>query len=124
MIGAGAFGTALAVAQAAEGRGCALWGRDAAAMAAAERAREAAAAARRGAAADARAAPPSSPTLAGAEALLLALPAQATEGFLAAQAPRCRRRRWCSAPRGSTRAASGCRPRSPRRARRAGRWRR
>ena len=40
VLGAGAFGTALAVAQAAEGREVRLWGRDPEAMAAAERARE------------------------------------------------------------------------------------
>jgi glycerol-3-phosphate dehydrogenase (NAD(P)+) len=81
VAGAGAFGTALAVVQAGEGREVALWGRDAAAMRAAEAAREA----------------PRLPgialpaglrctgalgELAGAEAVLLALPAQATEGFL------------------------------------------
>jgi glycerol-3-phosphate dehydrogenase (NAD(P)+) len=82
VVGAGAFGTALAVAQAAEGRAVRLWGRDAAAMAAAERKRE-------------------MPRLPGvplppglacvsdlaalgeAAAVLLVLPAQATEGFLA-----------------------------------------
>ena len=85
VIGAGAFGTALAVVQAAEGRRVALWGRDAATMAAAETAR----------------ALPRLPgvtlppglgcvsrleALAGAEALLLVLPAQETDRFLAAHA--------------------------------------
>ena len=41
VIGAGAFGTALAVAEAAEGREVRLWGRDAAAQRAAERDRAA-----------------------------------------------------------------------------------
>lgn len=83
VIGAGAFGTALAVAQAAEGREVRLWGRDAAAMAGAGAAR----------------AVPRLPgvtlppniactsdlgTLAGAEAILLAVPAQTTGAFLAA----------------------------------------
>ncbi len=81
VIGAGAFGSALAVAQAAEGRPVCLWGRDAAAMARAEAER-----------ATARlpgvVLPPEVRCVAdlaaldGAEALLLALPAQATEGFL------------------------------------------
>jgi glycerol-3-phosphate dehydrogenase (NAD(P)+) len=85
VIGAGAFGTALAVAEAREGRAVRLWGRDAAAMAAAEAARE-----------TPRlpgVALPSTLTctaaladLAGAEATLLVLPAQATEAFLAAHA--------------------------------------
>jgi glycerol-3-phosphate dehydrogenase (NAD(P)+) len=85
VLGAGAFGTALAVAQAAEGRPVRLWGRDAAAMAEAERAR-------------AVARLPGVPLpdglvctsdlagLAGAEALLLAMPAQATGAFLAEHA--------------------------------------
>lgn len=81
VIGAGAFGTALAIAEAAEGRKVRLWGRDAAAMAASEVSR----------------ATPHLPgadlppglrctadltDLAGAEALLLVVPAQATAGFL------------------------------------------
>jgi glycerol-3-phosphate dehydrogenase (NAD(P)+) len=85
VIGAGAFGTALAVAEAAEGREVRLWGREAAAMAEAERRREA----------------PRLPgvrlppglacvgnlaALGPAEALLLVLPAQVTERFLAANA--------------------------------------
>jgi glycerol-3-phosphate dehydrogenase (NAD(P)+) len=85
VAGAGAFGTALAVAQAAEGRPVRLWGRDPSAMSAAETARETARL-------------PGVPlppplacvsdlaALAGARAVLLAVPAQATEGFLAAHA--------------------------------------
>ena len=84
VIGAGAFGTALAVAEAAEGREVRLWGRDAAAMAEAERARRA----------------PRLPDAAlpetlrcvsdlaelrAASAVLLALPAQVTGTFLGAQ---------------------------------------
>ncbi len=83
VIGAGAFGTALAVVQAAAGRAVVLWGRDAAAMAAMEAARanprlpgvalppELACTADLGA-------------LAGVEALLLVVPAQQTEAFLRA----------------------------------------
>jgi glycerol-3-phosphate dehydrogenase (NAD(P)+) len=82
VIGAGAFGTALAVAEAAAGREVRLWGRDAAAVAEAGRRREV------------RHLPgvPLPDTLAltaeladlaGAKAILLAVPAQATEGFLA-----------------------------------------
>jgi glycerol-3-phosphate dehydrogenase (NAD(P)+) len=87
VIGSGAFGTALAVAQAAEGREVRLWGRDAAAMAAAERAREVARL-------PGIALPPSLrctsalADLADAETLLLVVPAQATEAFLAAAADR------------------------------------
>ncbi len=84
VAGAGAFGTALAVVQAAAGKRVVLWGRDREAMAAMQAAR-------------------SNPRLdgvelpagilctsdlrrlAGARALLLAVPAQATEGFLARQ---------------------------------------
>lgn len=40
VVGAGAFGTALAVVQATEGRAVTLWGRDEAAMAAAAATRE------------------------------------------------------------------------------------
>jgi glycerol-3-phosphate dehydrogenase (NAD(P)+) len=86
VIGAGAFGTALGVAQAAEGREVRLWGRDAAAMRAAESFRRLPrlpqvplperVSCRTGLA-----------ELAGAEAVLLALPAQATEGFLKAHGP-------------------------------------
>jgi glycerol-3-phosphate dehydrogenase (NAD(P)+) len=83
VIGAGAFGTALAVAQAAEGREVRLWGRDAGAMAAAERAREVPRL-------PGVALPPSLgctselADLAGAEALLLVVPAQETGAFLRA----------------------------------------
>ncbi|WP_111429404.1 NAD(P)H-dependent glycerol-3-phosphate dehydrogenase [Rhodobacteraceae bacterium DSL-40] len=81
VIGAGAFGSALAVAAAAAGRPVLLWGRDPAAMAAAEAAR----------------AVPRLPgitlpaeitctgdlgALSGADALLLVVPAQQTEHFL------------------------------------------
>jgi glycerol-3-phosphate dehydrogenase (NAD(P)+) len=83
VIGAGAFGTALAVVQAAAGRSVRLWGRDAAAI---------------GAMAAARENPRHLPgvvlppglepvaelaALGRADAVLLALPAQATHGFLA-----------------------------------------
>jgi glycerol-3-phosphate dehydrogenase (NAD(P)+) len=85
VVGAGAFGTALAVVQATEGRAVRLWGRDGAAMRAAQAA---------------RAVPrlPGVPlppgldcvgdlaALHGAEAILLAVPAQATEAFLKAHA--------------------------------------
>lgn len=82
VIGAGAFGTALAVAEAAAGRGVCLWGRDAGRMAVADGTREIAAL-------------PGVPLppalgltselagLADAEAILLAVPAQQTEAFLA-----------------------------------------
>jgi len=81
VIGPGAFGTALAVVQAAAGHGVRLWGRDGAAMARAEAVREI----------------PRLPGVAlpeglrctgdlgdldGAEAILLALPAQVTGDFL------------------------------------------
>ena len=85
VIGAGAFGTALAVAQAGEGRRVALWGRDAAAQAAADAAR--ANPKLRGVRLpDDLACVADLAGLAGAEAVLLALPAQATEPFLAAHA--------------------------------------
>jgi glycerol-3-phosphate dehydrogenase (NAD(P)+) len=81
VVGAGAFGTALAVVQANGGREVRLWGRDAEAMAAAQAAR-----------AVARLPGIALPegldcagdlaALAAAEVVLLALPAQATEGFL------------------------------------------
>jgi glycerol-3-phosphate dehydrogenase (NAD(P)+) len=85
VVGAGAFGTALAVAQAAEGRAVRLWGRDAAAMAEAERGREAPRL-------PGVALPPGIACVSDLAALrdaatvLLVLPAQATEGFLSAQA--------------------------------------
>jgi glycerol-3-phosphate dehydrogenase (NAD(P)+) len=83
VVGAGAFGSALAVVQAVAGRPVRLWGRDAAAMGAMA-----------GAGENMRhlpgvALPPGLEpvadlaALAGADAVLLALPAQATEGFLA-----------------------------------------
>jgi glycerol-3-phosphate dehydrogenase (NAD(P)+) len=85
VVGAGAFGTALAVAQAAEGREVRLWGRDPAAIAAADAAR-------------ANPRLPGVPLppglgcvsdladLAGADPLLLVVPAQETGAFLAAHA--------------------------------------
>ena len=84
VIGAGAFGTALAVVQAAAGRATLLWGRDAAAIAET--------AARRENQARLPGVPLPEPLgttadladLAGAEILLLAVPAQATGAFLAA----------------------------------------
>jgi glycerol-3-phosphate dehydrogenase (NAD(P)+) len=85
VIGAGAFGTALAVVQAAEGRAVVLWGRNERAMAAAEMARETPRL-------PGVALPPGLACVAelgalrGAAALLLVLPAQETEGFLAAHA--------------------------------------
>ncbi len=83
VIGAGAFGTALAVAEAAAGRAVRLWGRDAPRMAAAERTRETQAlpgvALPPGLAATGDLA-----ALADAGAILLVVPAQATEAFLAA----------------------------------------
>ncbi len=82
VLGAGAFGTALAVAQASEGREVRLWGRDRQAMMMAEDAREVPRL-------PGIALPPSLSCigdleeLAEAEALLLAVPAQETEAFLA-----------------------------------------
>lgn len=82
VVGAGAFGTALAIAEASAGRDVRLWGRDADAMATAEESRISprlpgvnlptglACTAELGALAD-------------AEAVLLAVPAQATASFLA-----------------------------------------
>jgi glycerol-3-phosphate dehydrogenase (NAD(P)+) len=76
VIGAGAFGTALAVAEAVEGRRVTLWGRDGGALRAADRL-------------PGLALPPSlAPVtdlaaLAGAEAILLVVPAQQTGAFLA-----------------------------------------
>lgn len=86
VVGAGAFGTALAVVQAAEGRPVALWGRDAAAMREIETARE-----NRGRLPGVALPAPvrcasDLAVLARAEVLLLALPAQQTEAFLAAHA--------------------------------------
>lgn len=82
VIGAGAFGTALAVVEAASGRTVRLWGRDAATQ-------QAAAAARSlprlpGVPLPGALAPVTDlAALAGADALLLAVPAQATGAFLA-----------------------------------------
>ena len=100
VIGAGAFGTALAVAQAAEGREVRLWGRDAAAMAEAERAREV----------PRLPGVPLPPTLrctadlaelGGAEAVLLVLPAQATEALPGrGRGAGCRPRRWSLCAKG------------------------
>lgn len=79
VIGAGAFGTALAVAEASEGRAVALWGRDGGAFRAAERL-------------PGVALPPSLQpvddlaAIGGAEALLLVVPAQQSGSFLAAHA--------------------------------------
>jgi len=76
VIGAGAFGTALAIAEGLAGREVVLWARDPAAA---------------GARLPGAALPPGLRrtgdlgALAGAEALLLVLPAQATGGFLAAR---------------------------------------
>jgi glycerol-3-phosphate dehydrogenase (NAD(P)+) len=83
VAGAGAFGTALAVVQAGEGREVALWGRDAGAMRAAEAAREAPRLPGIALPGGLRCTP-ALEELSGAEAVLLALPAQATEGFLRA----------------------------------------
>jgi glycerol-3-phosphate dehydrogenase (NAD(P)+) len=86
VAGAGAFGTALAIAQAAEGRDVRLWGRDAAAMAVAQARRTTPrlpdATLPPGLACTAELA-----DLRGAEAILLAVPAQATADFLAAHGP-------------------------------------
>ena len=84
VVGAGAFGTALAVAEAAAGRAVRLWGRDADRMAGGRGARETAA----------LPGVPLPPALAAtgelaalaeAEAILLVVPAQQTEAFLAAR---------------------------------------
>lgn len=81
VLGAGAFGTALAVVQAAEGRKVVLWGRDAAAMPALD-------AARASPALPGVVLPPDLActadfgAVAAAELVLLAVPAQATEDFL------------------------------------------
>ena len=82
VVGAGAFGTALAVAEAAAGRAVRLWGRDADRMAAIDGARE-------NPALPGLPLPPALAAtgalaaLAEAEAILLAVPAQQTEAFLA-----------------------------------------
>jgi glycerol-3-phosphate dehydrogenase (NAD(P)+) len=77
VIGAGAFGTALAVAQAAEGRRVALWGRDGGALRAAGRLPGLSFPDTLAPATDLAA-------LGAAEAILLAVPAQQTGPFLAA----------------------------------------
>jgi hypothetical protein len=82
VLGAGAFGTALACAEAAEGLPVVLWGRDAGAMAEIATRRENA---RRlpGVTLPEAVVPVADlATVAEAQALLLALPAQQTEGFL------------------------------------------
>jgi len=82
VVGAGAFGTALAVAEATAGRAVRLWGRDAGRMAWAEAARETPAL-------PGVTLPPSLvvsgdlAVLAEAAAILLVVPAQQTEAFLA-----------------------------------------
>jgi glycerol-3-phosphate dehydrogenase (NAD(P)+) len=81
VIGAGAFGTALAVAQARAGRAVTRWGRAPALRAGGENPRLP------GVTLPAAVTPTDDVgALVGVEALLLALPAQATEGFLAASA--------------------------------------
>lgn len=84
VIGAGAFGTALAVVEATAGRAVTLWGRDRAAIEAMARTR-ANAARLPGVALPAGVAPVADLAGLGApQAVLLALPAQATGDFLAA----------------------------------------
>ena len=101
VLGAGAFGTALAVAEAAEGRQVRLWGRDPAAMAAAERR-----ARTRGCRASAAAAAPLHRRPRGARGRGGRAAGAAGAGDRRRSWPRrrrrCRPRRWCSAPRGST----------------------
>ena len=85
IIGAGSFGTALAVALAAQGRTCVLWGRDAGLMERMTRERE-----NPRYLAGVRLGLNIYPTadladLAGAEAVLIALPAQNLRGFLDAK---------------------------------------
>jgi glycerol-3-phosphate dehydrogenase (NAD(P)+) len=82
VIGAGAFGTALAVVQAAEGRKVALWGRDAAAMARMQAARENARRLPGVALPDNLACVSDLDALGGAGVLLMVLPAQQTHHFL------------------------------------------
>lgn len=85
VVGAGAFGSALAVAQAAEGRSVRLWGRDATAMEAAER--SGTLPRLEGVTLPEGLVPTADlGSLEGAEAILLAVPAQATEDFLARHA--------------------------------------
>ncbi len=83
VLGAGAFGTALAVAEATAGRAVHLWGRDAARLDAAQTNRVTAALP--GVLLPAGLTCTSDlASLAGTEVLLLVVPAQQTEGFLAA----------------------------------------
>ena len=85
IIGAGSFGTALAVALAAQGRTCVLWGRDAGLMAGMARERENPRYLA-GVRLDSRITPTADlADLAGAEAVLIALPAQNLRGFLDAK---------------------------------------
>jgi glycerol-3-phosphate dehydrogenase (NAD(P)+) len=84
VLGAGAFGTALAVVQAAAGRAVTLWGRDAPAMR--DMARTRANPRLPGVALpDGIACTADAGAMSEAEALLLVVPAQATEAFLRAQ---------------------------------------
>ncbi len=87
VVGAGAFGTALAIAQAAAGREVRLWGRDAAAMARMEAARENAARLPGASLPEGLACVADFAAMAPCAVLLLALPAQATAGFLGAHGP-------------------------------------
>jgi glycerol-3-phosphate dehydrogenase (NAD(P)+) len=82
VIGAGAFGTALAVALAREGRAVTLWARDAAAVARMNAARENVARLPGVALPDDLCVTADLGDLAGAEAVLLSLPMQALRGFL------------------------------------------
>ncbi len=85
IIGAGSFGTALAVAMAAQGRDCVLWGRDGGLMERMVRERENPRYLA-GVALDSRITPTADlADLAGAEAVLIALPAQNLRGFLDAK---------------------------------------
>ncbi len=82
IIGAGSFGTALACAMAAQGRDCVLWGRDAGLMERMTRERENPRYLA-GVRLDSRITPTADlADLAGAEAVLIALPAQNLRGFL------------------------------------------
>ena len=82
IIGAGSFGTALAVALAAQGRTCVLWGRDAVLMERMAQERENPRYLA-GVRLDSRITPTADlADLAGAEAVLIALPAQNLRGFL------------------------------------------
>jgi glycerol-3-phosphate dehydrogenase (NAD(P)+) len=87
VVGAGAFGTALACVEAADGSAVTLWGRDAQAMAALGRERENRARLPGVRLPDGVATVSDLGALADAEAVLMALPAQATAGFLAEHGP-------------------------------------